>query len=66
MNYQEMARECERDAENLKKVIDKYKSQLKDSRGINREEMNAKIFNFELIYHELIGKANWLRKKGAK
>lgn len=59
-SYAEMSRECEQQAEELKKTIDKYKSKSKTSR--NREEINAKICNLELIYHELIGRANYLRE----
>ncbi len=59
-SYAEMSRECEQQAEELKKTIDKYKSKSKTSR--NREELNAKINSYELIYYDLIGRANYLRK----
>lgn len=44
--------------------METYKKQLKHCR--NREELNAIIFEYELIYHALIGTANRLRKKGAE
>lgn len=64
MNYNEWANQYEKDALEIQKTIEKYKKQLKHCR--NREELNATIFKYELIYHELIGTANRLREKGAE
>lgn len=59
-SYEETIRDCEQEAEEIKKTIDKYKAKLKNSR--NREELNAKINSYELIYYDLIGRANYLKK----
>ena len=64
MNYNEWANQYEKDALEIQRTIEKYKKKLKHCR--NREELNATIFKYELIYHELIGTANRLRKKGAE
>lgn len=62
--YLEMAEAYERDADNLSKVIEKYKAQLGKKK--NREELNAKIYELELIYHEMIGNSKRMKKMGEK
>ena len=61
LDYPSMIKEYEKDAENVQKAIDKLKAKLK-KKGVNREELNAKINSYELIYYNLIGIANYLRK----
>ncbi|MBQ5399336.1 MAG: hypothetical protein IIU14_07890 [Ruminococcus sp.] len=63
INYEQIARENEKDAERLKRIIDKYKSELKN-RKINREMLNNKIYKLDLIYAQLIGTAENMRRRG--
>jgi hypothetical protein len=65
LDYNRIADGYEKDAENLKKTIDKYKAQLK-GRKINREALNKIIDSYELIYYDLIGTAADMRKRGNK
>ena len=59
-SYREMSRECLSEAREMQKTIEKYKKQTRHAK--NREEINAKIYKLELIYSELINKANALRE----
>lgn len=65
LDYNRIADEYEKDAEKLKKIIVKYKAQLKE-RKINREALNKIIDSYELIYYDLIGTVADMRKRGNK
>ncbi|MEE3428751.1 MAG: hypothetical protein VZQ55_07275 [Ruminococcus sp.] len=63
MNYNEWAEEYIKDAENLKKVIDKYYKLIKDGKATNEENVNSIIASYRYIYYDLINTAKMLKER---
>lgn len=66
MNYIEWANEYYKDAENLKKTINKYESILKEGKDKNEEKLNKTISFYTYVYYDLVNTAKMLEKKGKK
>lgn len=65
MDFLKIAEEYEESAANIKKIIDKYKEQLKNKK-VNREALNGTIDKYEYLYAQLVGTAADMRKRGKK
>lgn len=63
MNYNEWAEEYIKDAENLKKVIDKYYKLIKEGKATNEENVNSIIASYRYIYYDLINTAKMLKER---
>lgn len=63
MNYNKWAEEYIKDAENLKKVIDKYYKLIKDGKATNEENVNSIIASYRYIYYDLINTAKMLKER---
>ena len=63
MDYEKWSEEYYSQARGITSVIEKYKSELKTSRGKNYERLNSVISGYRCIYYELLDTARTLEAK---
>ncbi len=63
MNYNEWAEEYYKDAENIKKTMNKYEKILAEEKPRNEENINSIIAFYRYVYYDLINTAKMLKER---
>lgn len=63
MNYNEWANEYYKDAENIKKTINKYEKILETEKPRNEENINSVIAFYRYVYYDLLNTAKMLKER---
>ncbi|MBQ5397897.1 MAG: hypothetical protein IIU14_00485 [Ruminococcus sp.] len=63
MNYHDWSNEYFRDAEKIKKTLEKYEKMLREGKSKNKEKLNTTVFAYRNIYYELLNTGRMLRDR---